>query len=136
MIKTLIRAKFRTILSLIIAENNAYCHRCYFFVSTFPYSVTKKKFRSYFLFEIDISFYDIFFLFLHLFHLSLLLFCPVLRYAMLSHPILSHPILPYPILSYPILSYPILSYPTLSHPILSSLPPLLSITVFFLIIFY
>jgi hypothetical protein len=108
---------------------------CYIFIFILPFSAAINiLLYSCFLFEIDNSFEYIFFLILHLFHLFILLFCTISRYAMLcyaircdamrcdamlSYPILSYPILSYPILSYPILSYPILSYPILSYPILS-----------------
>ena len=73
---------------------------CYIFVFILPFSDTiNLLFHSYFVFEIDISFEDIFFLiplfFLIFLHPFFVLFCSVLRYAMRSYPILSYPILSY-----------------------------------------
>jgi hypothetical protein len=65
---------------------------CYFFVSNFPLSFPiNLLLHSYFLFEIDISFEDIFFLillFFFFFSYCSVLFCAMRCDAMLSYPII------------------------------------------------
>ena len=116
MIAMLMKAKFRTILSLMLARNNALCRSFYLFHSSF--SIPSFLVLSFFFSVPLASYFSCSFPFYSSSTISGTSVLPILSYPVLSCPVLSYPILSYPILSYPILSYPILSYPILSYPII------------------